>query len=86
VTVTVITAICGHITISMLWGNTAYYVKLSGGDLSSYSNKIAASCDLPYMRLRQTDKKAFLRADLQYQTHRAPALLCSRFKLLTKQL
>jgi len=26
--------------ISTLWGNTAYYVKLSGDDLSCYSNKI----------------------------------------------
>ena len=31
---------CGHVTISVSWGKTAYYVKLSGGDLSSYSNKI----------------------------------------------
>jgi len=29
-----------HITISMLWSNTAYWVKLSGEDLSRYSNKI----------------------------------------------
>jgi len=26
-----VTVICGHVTISMLWGNTAYCVKLSGG-------------------------------------------------------
>jgi len=26
--------------ISMLWGNTAYYVELSGEDLFHYSNKI----------------------------------------------
>jgi len=32
--------ICGHITISMLWGNTAYCVKLSGEGLWRYSNKI----------------------------------------------
>ena len=30
----------GHVTISLLWGNTAYGVKLSGEDLSRYSNKI----------------------------------------------
>jgi len=35
-----VTAVCGDITISMLWGNTACCVKLSGEDLSSYSNKI----------------------------------------------
>jgi len=35
-----VTAICVHITISMLWDNTAYCVKLSGEDLSCYSNKI----------------------------------------------
>jgi len=29
-----------HVTISMLSGNTAYCVKLSGEDLSRYSNKI----------------------------------------------
>jgi len=29
----------GHFTISMLWGNTAYRVKLSGEELSRYSNK-----------------------------------------------
>jgi len=34
------TVICGHITISMLCGNTTYFVKLSGEDLSRYSNKI----------------------------------------------
>jgi len=27
-------------SVSMLWGNTAYCVKLSRGDLSRYSNKI----------------------------------------------
>jgi len=32
-----VTVICGHITTSMLWGNTAYCVKLSGEDLSRYS-------------------------------------------------
>ena len=31
--------ICGHISISMLCGNTAYCVKLNGEDLSRYSNK-----------------------------------------------
>jgi len=31
------TVICGHNTISMLWGNTAYCVKLSA-DLLRYSN------------------------------------------------
>jgi len=30
----------GHITVSMLWGNTAYCVKLSDEDLSRYSNKM----------------------------------------------
>jgi len=34
-----VTVICGHVTISMLWGNMAYCVKLSGEDLSRYSNK-----------------------------------------------
>ena len=29
-----------HSTISMLWGNTAYCVKLTGKDLSHYSNEI----------------------------------------------
>jgi len=32
--------ICGHITISVLWSNMAYCVKLSGEDLSHYSNEI----------------------------------------------
>jgi len=31
---------CGHITSSMLWGNTAYCVKLNGEDLKRYLNKI----------------------------------------------
>ena len=35
-----VAVICGNDTISMLSGNTAYCVKLSGGDLSRYSNKI----------------------------------------------
>ena len=30
---------CGQNTISMLWGNTAYCVKLSGEESSRYSNK-----------------------------------------------
>ena len=34
-----VTVICGHITISILPGNTAYCVTLSGKDLSRYSNK-----------------------------------------------
>ena len=34
-----VTVICGHITISMLWGNTANCVQLSGPNLSRYSNK-----------------------------------------------
>ena len=34
-----VTVICSHNTISMLWDNTAYCVKLSGGDVSRYSNK-----------------------------------------------
>jgi len=29
-TLTLTLTICGHITISMSWGNMAYYVKLSG--------------------------------------------------------
>jgi len=29
-----------HNTISMVWGNTAYYVKSSREDLSRYSNNI----------------------------------------------
>ena len=33
-----VTAFCGHNTISTLWGNTACCVKLSGEDLSRYSN------------------------------------------------
>ena len=36
---TVTSVICGHFTISVLWGNTAYCVKLSGEDLSRYLNK-----------------------------------------------
>jgi len=32
--------IYGHDTISVLWGNSAYYVKLSGEDLSHYLNNI----------------------------------------------
>jgi len=35
-----VTVMCGHITVSMLWGNMAHCVKLSGEDLSRYSNKI----------------------------------------------
>jgi len=35
----VTSVICGHSTVSMLWGNTAYRVKLSGEDLSRHSNK-----------------------------------------------
>jgi len=31
--------ICDDITISILWGNTAYCVKLTGEDLSRYSSK-----------------------------------------------
>jgi len=34
-----IIVICGYITISVLWGNVAYCVTLSGEDLSGYSNK-----------------------------------------------
>jgi len=33
-----VTAVCGHITISMLWGKTAYCVKFSGEDLWRYLN------------------------------------------------
>jgi len=32
--------ICGQNTVSVLWGNTAYHVKLSVEDLLCYSNKI----------------------------------------------
>jgi len=35
-----VTVICGHITICMLWGNTAYFMKLSGEHFSDYSDKI----------------------------------------------
>jgi len=35
-----VTVVCGHITVSMLWVNTLYCVKLSGENLSRYSNKI----------------------------------------------
>ena len=35
-----VTVICGHITISMFWGNATYRVKLSCEDLSRYSTKI----------------------------------------------
>jgi len=35
-----VTVICYNITISMLWDNTAYCVKFSGGDLSRWSSKI----------------------------------------------
>jgi len=34
-----VTVICGHSAISMLQGNSAYCVKLSGEDMSRYSNK-----------------------------------------------
>jgi len=37
---TYVTVICGHIAISMLCGKTAYCPKLSGEDLSRYSNKV----------------------------------------------
>jgi len=40
---TVTLVICGHFTISVLWGNTAYCVKLSGEDLSRYLNKIESA-------------------------------------------
>ena len=33
-----VAVICGHSTISMFWGTTAYCVKLSGEDLSRHSN------------------------------------------------
>ena len=35
-----VTVICGHNTISMVCGNTAYCVKSTGEDLSRRSNKI----------------------------------------------
>jgi len=35
-----VTVICDHSTISMLWGNTSYCLKLSGEDSSRYWNKI----------------------------------------------
>jgi len=35
-----VTVICDRNKISMLWGNTAYCVKLSGEDLPRYSNQI----------------------------------------------
>ena len=35
-----VTVICGHIKICMLWGNTAYFMKLSGEHFSHYSDKI----------------------------------------------
>ena len=35
-----VTVICGHTTISMLWGNTAYCAKLGGEDLARCANKI----------------------------------------------
>jgi len=35
-----VTVICGHYTISMLLGNTAYCVKLIGEDWSRYSNRM----------------------------------------------
>jgi len=42
--------ICGHIAISVFWGNAVYCVKLSGEDLSRYVNKIesAALRKCPY--------------------------------------
>jgi len=39
-----VTVIGGHVTISTLRGNMAYCVKLSGEDLSCYSNKIEDRC------------------------------------------
>jgi len=35
-----VTVICDNIMTSMMWGNSAYCVKLSGEDLSRFSNKI----------------------------------------------
>ena len=34
-----VTVICSHNTVSMLWGNMAYCMNLSGEDLSCHSNK-----------------------------------------------
>jgi len=35
-----VTVVCGHSMIFVLWGNTAYCVKLSDEDLSPYSNTV----------------------------------------------
>ena len=43
-----VTVICCHNAISMLWGNAAYCVKLSGEDLWRYLNRIE-SVDLGKM-------------------------------------
>jgi len=39
-----VTVICGHTMISTLRGNVIYCLKLSGEDLSCYSNKIEDRC------------------------------------------
>jgi len=49
-----LTEICGHITISMLRGNTAYcgeLLKLRGEDFSRYSNKIQSVASNKYHHL-----------------------------------
>jgi len=57
-----ITVICGHITISVLWGNSTYCVKLCGEDLLRYSNKIESvgfnqSTGFIYLAALRLDKK-----------------------------
>jgi len=59
-----VTVICGHNTISMLWGNMAYCAKLCGDDLSHYSNKIESVglTKCPYDNLLRSAQQTFLRA------------------------
>jgi len=59
-----VTVICGHITIAMLWGNTAYCVKLIGEYLSCYSNKIDS------VDVRKFPQYCYLTEKVMSQYHR----------------
>jgi len=60
--------ICGHITISMLWDNTAYCVKLNGEDLScrtagiKWNQLVSGNVKRPYYRKVSTDYNAIILA------------------------
>jgi len=60
----VMSQLCGHNAISILWGNASYYVYLSGEDLSHHSNKIESvglrKC--PFYRYYHSYKHLFLTA------------------------